>query len=297
MGTFLDESFLLSAYDLYHQHFRQPQRFYKNTALIFLDSGAYELNPEFDSSEPKLTPVRDADFERENYLKILRSLKKKYEQIPFVISNFDWGTRYRPFIEQIRDARQLMHEFAHWSTNIILKPNKPKGTVLHVDQVVPIIDEIRDFDIIGVTEKELGKNLIERLKRLVKLRLELSSRNVTAPIHVWGGLDPLITPLYFFAGADIFDGVSWLRYAYYRGMAVNRQSVPVLNGNLTSSHDHSVALAQNTNLVAIQGMATSLRAFANSDKPNFEMFEERGKLLEKAYRTMQAKIPRLKELS
>ena len=58
LGNFLDESFLLSAYDLHHKHFRKPERFYKNTALITLDSGGYEMAPEFDSSEPKMTPTR-----------------------------------------------------------------------------------------------------------------------------------------------------------------------------------------------------------------------------------------------
>lgn len=297
LGSFLDESYLLSAYDLHHQHFRKPERYFKNTALLLLDSGGYEMAPEFDSSEPKMTPVRDLPpFTRDDYVTLLQTLNKKHSRIPFVIANFDWGTREHPYKEQIRDARKLFREFPDWSTNFILKPCRPRSTVVHVNDVVPIVPELRKFDVIGITEKELGKNLIDRLKRLVKLRIALSAQDVDAPIHVWGGLDPIVTPLYFFAGADIFDGISWLRYAYHEGVAVNREARSVLNGNLTVSHDHSIALAQNDNLVEMQGLATSMRAFASSETPNFDMFDSRGELFEKAHRTMKAKIPQLKEL-
>lgn len=297
LGSFLDESYLLSAYDLHHDHFRKPERYYKNTALILLDSGGYEMAPEFDSSEPKMTPVRELpEFLREDYVKTLKSLYQKHSDKPFLIANYDWGTRHKPYDVQIRDARSLFREFPDWSTNFILKPNKPKNTVVHVDEVIPFMHELRNFDVIGVTEKELGRSLIDRLKRIVKLRIALNTQNIDTPIHIWGGLDPIITPLYFFAGADIFDGISWLRYAYHDGVAVNRESHIVLNRNLTVSSDHSVALAQNDNLVALQGLATSMRAFLSSETPNFDMFDGRSDLFEKSYRTMIAKIAQLKEL-
>lgn len=297
LGNFLDESFLISAYDLHHNHFRKPERFYKNTAIIIFDSGGYEMAPEFDSSEPKMTPLRELPpFERHDYVKVLTSLYKKHSHRPFLIANYDWGTRFQPYIDQIRDARRLFREFPDWSTNFILKPNKPKGTVVDVDQIGPIVSELRKFDVIGVTEKELGRGLMDRLKRLLDLRLALNAADIDAPIHIWGGLDPIITPLYFFAGADMFDGISWLRYGYHDGVAVNRESHCVLNGNLTISHDHSVALAQSDNLMALQGLATSMRAFANSETPNFDMFDGRGELFEKTYKVMDARIKRLKEL-
>jgi hypothetical protein len=296
-GRYLTESYLLSAYDIHHKHFKRPDKFFRDTALIFLDSGGYELNPEFDSSEPKLTPIRELPFTRDDYMGTLDSLYGKHNENPFVIANFDWGTKYKSFKHQIHDARTIFGKYPDWASNFILKPHTTKGKVVHIDNVVPVIEELRGFNVIGVTEKELGKNLIDRLKRLTKLRLELNKRSIRAPIHVWGGLDPLITPLYFFAGADMFDGISWLRYAYHDGVAVNRESYPVLSGSLTLSKDHSIALAINNNLTVLQGIATSLRAFANSDTPNFDMFDGKGNFFAKAYRTMRAKIPQLEELS
>ena len=297
LGGFLNESYLLSAYDLHHQHFRGPERFYGDTALILLDSGGYEMAPEFDSSEPKMTPLRKLPkFTRESYKNVLDSLYKKHSQKPFLIANFDWGTRQKPYKDQIEDARRLFKAYPEWSTNFILKPNRPKSTVVHVDQVTPFMSELRKFDVIGVTEKELGRSLIDRLKRIVELRLALNAKEIEAPIHVWGGLDPIVTPLYFFAGADIFDGISWLRYAYHDGVAVNRESHAVLNGNLTLPSDHSIALAQSDNLVALQGLATGMRNFSISESPNFDMFDGRGELFEKAFNVMRTKITQLKEL-
>ena len=296
LAGFLEESFLLSAFDIHHGHFREYKTSLSNSALIFYDSGAYELSDEFDSSEPKITSVRDLDFEKSDYLSVLKDTYSSHAEYPLVVANFDWETRQKPFIEQIHAARKLFADFPKWSSNLILKPQTPRGSVVRIRDVVPIIEELREFDVIGVTEKELGKNLKDRLQRLAKLRLALSDHGISNPIHVWGGLDPLVTPLYYFAGADIFDGVSWLRYAYHNGVAVNRESSPILSGSITTPYDHVVALTRHQNLVVLQGLSMSLRSFANSPTPNFKFFASQAKPLKKAYENMSTLIPRIKDL-
>ena len=260
--------------------------------MVFLDSGGYELNPEFDSSEPKLTPVYDGDLSHDEYVAVLTRLYKKHHDTPLVIANFDWDTRDEPFGVQIRAARAVFERFPSWSRNLILKPPK---TIIDVDELVPHIADLRDVDIIGVTEKDLGKSLLDRLKKIARLRSELTKREVSVPIHVWGGLDPVVTPLYFFAGADIFDGVSWLRYAFQRGLAVNRESYSTLQGNIGMFNDHAVFLSLNTNLTYLGGLSNSLRALANSNPPNFDIFEFNREELETAFATMKARIPELRE--
>ena len=296
LGPYLQETFLLSAYDLHHGHFHRPERFFEISALIFVDSGGYELNDEFDSSEPKLTPVRKLQFTLDDYNAVLSSLYRKGTKLPMVITNFDMESQRQPFHKQIQMARLLFETYPQWSHNFLMKPDTSKGSVIDVDRLVPCIDELRGFDVIGVTEKELGKNLIDRLRRLARLRLALSQRKIHSPIHVWGGLDPLLTPLYFFAGADIFDGVSWLRYVYHSGMAVNRECYSVLNNSLTMAHDHAIHLALNQNLTALQGLATSLRAFGSSAEPNFDVFGDSREMLANAYHTLRARVSELKEL-
>ena len=122
-GRYLKESYLLSAYDIYHKHFRRPNRFFHDTALILLDSGGYELNPEFDSSEPKITPIRKLDFTRDDYVNTLGALYEKHNKDPFVIANFDWGTKNQSFKHQIHDARTIFAKHPNWASNFLLKPH------------------------------------------------------------------------------------------------------------------------------------------------------------------------------
>jgi len=293
-GRYLNESYLLSTFDVFHGHFMEPEQHYGDTSLILLDSGGYELNPEFDSTEPKMTPVRQLDFTAEDYENTLVKLYQEYGDKPFVIANYDWGTKNCSFEEQIKAARELFIKFPNWSNNFIIKPHKSGGVKVQVKDLVPYIKKLSCFDIIGVTEKELGKNLKDRLTSISQLRSELDNEGIKSPIHIWGGLDPLITPLYFFAGADIFDGVSWLRYLYFEGKAVNRESYTVLKGNLSILHDHAVMLSINDNLLSLQGLATSLRAFANSDHPDFDMFDGNGEFLKRMYKEMKTIIPGMK---
>ncbi|TYL86102.1 hypothetical protein [Bradyrhizobium cytisi] len=65
-----------------------------------------------------------------------------------------------------------------------------------------------------MTEKEAGDTFVERLTFVARLRALLDANDVYKPIHVFGGLDPFMAPLYFLAGADVVDGLTWLRMAF-----------------------------------------------------------------------------------
>lgn len=81
------------------------------------------------------------------------------------------------------------------------------------------------FHALGVTEKELGGNFKERMINIARIRKALNGVGLeNMPIHIFGSLDTVSTPLYFVAGADIFDGLTWLRFAYYKGMTIYRQN-------------------------------------------------------------------------
>ena len=289
-GGFLQESFLVSAYDLFHRHYANPAPYFKDTAVVFIDSGGYELNPDFDSTEPRMTSVLDLKFSLDDYIHVLQLLKDEDSCYPLLIANYDWKTKGKPFSEQIRAARKQFRMFPSWATNFILKPDTPDSGVVHAKRVAQIANELRSFDVIGVTEKELGKGLMDRLKRLAKLRLTLWDNGIEAPIHVWGGMDPLTTPLYFFAGADIFDGVSWLRYAYTDGLAVTINSGPILRGELLAPHEHSLAITRSRNLTALQELAVNMRFFANQETPDFTIFGPQEATLKRAYEVLGTKI-------
>ena len=174
--------------------------------------------------------------------------------------------------------------------NFIVKP-LGKGRYVEVDEIVRHIKKFLAFDILGITEKELGKNLMDRLKSLAKLRLAMDREEIRIPIHVWGGLDPINTPLYFFAGAEIFDGISWLRYAYVDGVAVYRDSYSILMEEIETPQDQARALAMSHNLTVLRGLSTSFRDFVLNRGTSFAMFGNRATILEKAYRALAAQIP------
>ena len=64
---------------------------------------------------------------------------------------------------------------------------------------------------------------------IYQLRRLLDHAGVESPIHVFGELDPLYTPLYFAAGGEMFDGLGWLRYTYREGVAVHRDATAILD--------------------------------------------------------------------
>ena len=147
-------------------------------------------------------------------------------------------------------------------------------------------------------KKELGDKLWDRLKSIARLRRGLDDANIDSPIHVWGGLDPIITPLLFFAGASIFDGVSWLRYAYKDGVAICRESAIILNEGIgvTASRPFANHLTALQNLRFLEHLAVALQEWVDFEGESFEMFDHAiaGKL-ERAYKTMKTRIPELKE--
>lgn len=299
-GTLLEDSFLISAYDLHHRHLIKPHRFFKNTEVLFVDSGGYEMGLEFDSTEPKRESHNPKPFSATDYQRVLRRFP---QNLPIVITNLDWKTSSANSIEdQILAAQELFHQFPQFTSDFILKPRKTKrgekkGELrkeLPLTELLAEVSKLRAFDIIGVTEKEIGKNLLARLKNLARLRVALDREGVDAPIHVWGGLDPVITPLYFFAGAEIFDGVSWLRYAYRNGIAVYRDCSEVLNFSIETSFDHVRFKAMVENLSVLRRLTSSLRSFVDSKGQSFSMFEWNQEALQRAYAVLSTQIPELK---
>ena len=49
-GEFVTEAFLLSAYDIYHEHLPKPEALPWKPEVIFLDSGGYEISTDRDYS-------------------------------------------------------------------------------------------------------------------------------------------------------------------------------------------------------------------------------------------------------
>ena len=102
---------------------------------------------------------------------------------------------------QILAAQELFNQFPNFIHNFLVKPTGEKK-YLDVDELIRHAGKLRRFHIFGVTEKELGKDIMDRLVNLAKLRAAMDREKISNPIHIWGGLDPIFSPLYFFAGRN-----------------------------------------------------------------------------------------------
>jgi len=144
--------------------------------------------------------------------------------LPTVVVSFDSPTSKTSIGKQVSRAKKLFQQFPGASSELLLKTSKRSQKMLDMTEVVSERHQLAGIDIIGVTEKELGNSTLERMVNIARLRNALSSVGLETPIHIFGSLDTIGTPLYFLAGADIFDGLTWLRYAFHEGNTIYKHN-------------------------------------------------------------------------
>lgn len=69
----------------------------------------------------------------------------------------------------------------------------------------------------GVTEKELGDSILRRLRTLAQLRSRPDEVGVGSPIHVFGGLDPLLTPYILLPAPNSSTGLHGFDTRFWMG--------------------------------------------------------------------------------
>lgn len=284
----IDESLLVSAYDIHHGLLVESAAFssgfeqsrYSQPRVLMVDSGWYEKNGappagQFAGDLKKPLPWEETDYELtiDGFDRALR---------PIVVSWDHAGT----YDEQISHAQAFFGARTTVASTLLLKP--PSGLRFH--RLEKLSDEdvarLRAFDIIGVTDREIGESVLDRLVAIAQLRQKLNSVQVSSPVHVFGGLDPLHTPLYFAAGAEVFDGIGWVRYAYREGIAMNRDAAALLDRQITKRWMQTLNSVSLDNLDQLRRLKDDLRRFAHKGdwsvlcrgsqlKPIFESLQER----------------------
>jgi len=228
--SFLTTSVLISAYDIAQGYIPMPD--YAKADLTFVDSGGYEISEMHDESAINQGPVKHEEWGEERLKEIYENWP---EEIPAVFVSFDKGDEERHSLqEQIQHARDFFTPFSHQMRTILLK-SESKYDPIDVAGVIGVLEQTSDFSILGFTEKELGSSLMQRLENIALIRRSMDNRSIQIPIHVFGSLDPIGTVLYFLAGAEIFDGLSWLRYGYRNGVACYRDNMFVLEQGIEES--------------------------------------------------------------
>ena len=289
------ESLLISAYDIQYEQVLEPESLrngfatspYAIPQFLIIDSGWYEATPGSDLGEPYEETREPRAWTLELYSATVESLDA---DLRAALVSFDV---HGPYEEQISAAQEFFADHPRFVKTFMLKP--PGAGSYHQNQIkklTPDADRLRAFDIVGVTEKELGNTIVNRLKTLFELAATLEEAGVEAPIHVFGGLDPLYTPLYFAAGAEIFDGLTWLRYGYYEGMGLYQQSLPLLKRQFDKRLPYAILDAQADNLDAMRELSRELKVFADQNE-DWNVLRN-GALLRPAHDALRSAVKRRK---
>lgn len=272
-SEFLTKTCLISAYDMFYKHMDPIEELPLLPELVFIDSGGYEVSWDNDYSSYIQAPPNEEKWEPELHQSVLDSWP---DEIPAVIVNYDHPKLRIPLTEQIKNARELFSKFNTQIHLFLLKPETDTQTTLKesLKSALSDIEELSYFDIIGVTEKELGSSILERMTNIAKLRRAMDEAGLNSKIHIFGALDPLSVCYYFLSGAEIFDGLTWIRYAYEEGRCVYFHNHGALNYGL-HMRDQSIKLrAMTENIYSLETMEHRMREFlATNDFSKFAPHE------------------------
>ena len=286
-SEFLTDVLLISAYDIHYKYLPPPNDLPRIAELIFVDSGGYEISANSDYSTATDGPFRPEPWTKED----LKSVFDRWpEDIPAVFVSFDHPDERKPLAEQVADARQLFRNHRQHLTLLLLKPETPEQTTLKktIGAAVGDAGELGAFDVIGVAEKDLGRTMMDRMCEIARLRLAMNDAGVDAPLHVFGALDPLSVCLYYVSGAEIFDGLTWLRYAYDHGVCVYKHNFSVQHYGLKVSDDGVQARCLRANIYYLEDLSERMRVFESTG--DFDKFWPHAKLVKSATESLQTRL-------
>ena len=253
--------------------------------LIFLDSGGYECNKDGDISDIGLYKPDSKEWNRDYHSRVVDNWKN---EIPTVLISYDHPTVREPIERQINHANDFFNGKDNFLKEILIKPRSVGAIRIKTDDIKQNLKSLNSFDIIGFTEKELGYSVLERMINLAKIRIMMDKEGLEKPIHIFGSLDPITTPLYYLSGADIFDGLSWLRFVFHEG---NTYYLDSFGPKQFGIHQHSLAMWGRSiaaNYTSLRRLEIDLEKFQyNKD---FKVFGENADFFSKSYDDLKAKI-------
>ena len=274
------EAILVSAFDL-HFGYVDPKDI-PQTSTVFVDSGGYESREWEDDSATHLKHLPGPNEEWTADL-MMSAIAKLPDEPRFVFVNLDLEDN---LVAQVRSAHTQLQRFRSAKKSFLLK-EEPTGTSSGPpsDRMRPLAESLADlpavvtelatFDVFGVPEKSLGASYAERLANLQLLSGLLKKHGLNLPIHVFGALDPLTVRAYVMAGGDIFDGLTWIRYAYRNNQCV------YLGNDILAESDFSEDLTEGKNAVFARNygeliaLQNELRSYRESQDLGLLKLDER----------------------
>jgi len=280
---FIAGPILISAYDVYYKRSLKDITF---PEMIFLDSGGYEHSKDFDISEVYYLKDKPKKWNLKLYSEVLNFWPHNILTIAIC---YDYNKKGMSINKQISSAKNFFKGKSYFLSDILLKPENKESEIIEVDSVINQIDSLKDFDIIGFTEKEIGDSVLDRMTNIAKLRIAMGKANMNKPIHIFGSLDPISAPLYFVSGADVFDSLTWIRFSYFKGMTIYKNNYAVLKQYLEYKTDRLIFQYYVDNINSLESLQMQMKKYI-STSGNFEVFELNSIPIERAYQALRTRI-------
>lgn len=243
---------LVSAFDVHYDVL--PSEWRDIADFMILDSGGYEAYASSELSSPRSWDV-------EKYRTVIENLGLA---TAYLLVTFDYNIRENPYERQVAEASALCEAYPRYDWDFLVKPEGPGRREINADAVVKRVDSLDPFAAIGFVEDELGNSIWARAKNIRRIRESLGEQGLEIPIHVFGCLDPLRIPIYVLSGADIFDGLEWIRWAFTEEGLVRFSSLAAGDGDLDLPDDERGTRAVLNNIKMLTALEVSLRKLLRS---------------------------------
>ncbi len=273
---YISDVSLISAYDIYYK--LQNVDIYASN-ILFIDSGGYETK-----SINSLVNSDDVYALRDNYIKENWSRKLHQSVInilqplsELVLISYDDSENYESTLSQIEIANYFFQKYPNYASNFLCKPEISESIVINFDSLLEHAHHLTSFSILGITEKELGTSILERCRNLLKIRFTLNEQGIQIPIHVLGCLDPILIISYFFCGADIFDGLAWLRYALVEGLTLYQSTAALMQTDWHYTDSELNQLYSINNLQSLSSLSHAMHRFCRTRR--IQEFSAWGKIM------------------
>ena len=279
--SFIYGPILISAYDCYHANGLNISF----PPLIFLDSGGYECNKNEDISDIGLYKAESKKWDENLHSDVIDKWTIK---TPTVLISYDNPLVRESIEKQIIRANNLFKDKDDFLKEFLIKPKTKNAQRVKPEDVIKNLNSFSSFDILGFTEKELGYSVLDRMTNLAKIRMAMDDEDIKKPIHIFGSLDPITTPLYYISGADIFDGLSWLRFIFHNGNAFYGDSFGPKHFGIHENSNVMWGKSLSDNYTYLMRLQLDLEKFQSNG--DFDVFGSNAEFFEKSLEDLTVKI-------
>lgn len=198
--------YLLSLYDYKYHIISEKNQIGEminttDTRYRIWDSGGYEL----------LGNSNHETWNEQTYIETANIIPWNNKDI---LGSYDTPNEEIPLKDQIERALELYSKIeGTFYRNLLIHTSYD----MDIESLTTILKPyIEDFHVLGFTEKEIAPTYVHGIRFIRNLRASLSAIQTKhyIPIHIFGCFDMKTVIRFTLAGADIFDGLTWLRYYF-----------------------------------------------------------------------------------